>query len=198
MTAEPRAPSPPRPCRSTPVDDAPVIAGLAANPGFTEKGSAVALASGVVDTDVDSTLLTGAKVAITGGFVAGDTLNVDTTGTAVTATYDGTTGVLTLTGLDTAIDYQHVLASVTFSTPSDNPSNFGAAPTRDITWSVTDLDQTSPAHTNATATATTHIAITAINDAPVVTAGNTLDFNANTGQRNRGRSGNPCCTTSTA
>jgi hypothetical protein len=137
---------------------------------------------GVVVTDVDSTLFTGAKIAITGGFVAGDTLNVDTTGTAVTASYDSATGVLTLGGLDTAVDYQHVLASITFWTPSDNPSNFGTAPTRTVTWSLTDLDQTSPAHTNATGTTVTQIDITAINDAPVVNAGNTLNFDANNGQ----------------
>ena len=167
----------------TPVNDAPVVAGLGASAGFTENGNPVALSSGAVVTDVDSTLLTGASVAITNGFVAGDTLNVDTTGTAVTASYNGATGVLTLTGQDTLGDYQHVLASVTFTTPSDNPTSFGTEPTRTVTWSLTDLDQTSPAHVNATGTAVTSVAVIAINDAPVVTAGNTLNFDANTGQR---------------
>ncbi|MCU1500124.1 MAG: hypothetical protein JWM47_4077, partial [Acidimicrobiales bacterium] len=165
----------------TPVNDAPVMAGLNANTGFIENGVAVGLSSALVVSDADSTQLTGARVAI-GGFVAGDTLDVVTTGTAITSSYDAATGVLTLSGLDSAVDYQHVLASITFASSSDNPSNFGTQPTRSITWSLTDLDQTSPAHANATGTEATTIAITAINDAPVATAGNILNFNANAGQ----------------
>src|SRR5204862_180236 len=116
----------------TPVDDAAVVTGLAANPAFTENGAAVVLSPGVVVTDVDSTLLTGAQVAITGGFVAGATLTVDTTGTAITASYDGATGVLTLTGVASVADYQAALASVTFgSTTQRNGS-------RTIGWTVDD------------------------------------------------------------
>ena len=48
----------------TPVNDAPVVTGLAGTVGFTENGSAVGLSLGVVATDVDSTLFTGAKIAI--------------------------------------------------------------------------------------------------------------------------------------
>jgi large repetitive protein len=152
----------------TPVNDAPVMTGLNGTVGFTENGSAVVLSSGVVVSDVDSTLFTGAKVAITGGFVAGDTLNVDTTGTAVTASYNDATGVLTLSGQDTAIDYQNVLASVAFASTSDNPTSFGTEPTRTVTWSLTDLDQTSPSHANATGTVNTHVGITPVDDAPTV------------------------------
>jgi hypothetical protein len=164
-----------------PVNDAPVMTGLTASVGFTENGASVTLSPGIVVADVDSTLLTGAKIAITGGFVAGDTLDVVTTGTAVTASYDGATGVLTLSGLDTAADYRQVLASISFASTSDNPTNFGTKPTRTITWSLTDLDQTSAAHADATGTVVSHVAITAINDAPVIDAGHTLPFNANAG-----------------
>jgi hypothetical protein len=163
-----------------PVNDAPVMTGLTASVGFTENGAPVTLSPGITVADVDSSLLTGAKVAITGGFVDGDTLDVVAGGT-ITASYDGATGVLTLTGQATPAQYRAVLASISFTSTSDNPTSFGTRPTRTITWSLTDLDETSAAHANATGTAVTHVAVTAINDAPVIDAGQTLPFNANAG-----------------
>jgi VCBS repeat-containing protein len=165
-----------------PVNDAPVMTGHTASVGFTENGVPVVLSSGVVVADADSTLLTGATVAITGGFVAGDTLTAGVTKAGITVSYDSATGVLTLSGQDTKSNYQDVLASITFASTSDNPTSFGTQPTRTVTWSLTDLDQTSTAHANATGTAATNIDVTAINDAPVVSARPALNFDANTGQ----------------
>ena len=81
-----------------------------------------------------------ATVQISAGTFAGDgdVLVTDTTGIAITATYDSSTETLTLTGVDTFADYQHALQSVTFSSFNSNPTNFGSNGTRTITWTVND------------------------------------------------------------
>ena len=83
-------------------------------------------------------------MAISGGTFAGDgdVLAADTTGTSITASYNSTTEMLTLTGTDTLAHYQQVLDSVTFTTPSDNPTTFGSDPTRTVTWTVVDDQST--------------------------------------------------------
>ena len=67
-------------------------------------------------------------MTITGGTFAGDgdVLAANTAGTSITASYNSTTETLTLTGSDTLAHYQPVLDSVTFSSTSDNPTNFGS------------------------------------------------------------------------
>ena len=59
-------------------------------------------------------------------------------GTSITASYNCATETLTLTGSDTLAHYQQVLDSVTFVTPSDNPDDYGSAPTRTVTWTLND------------------------------------------------------------
>ena len=71
--------------------------------------------------------------------------------------------MLTLTGSATVADYQTALRSITFSSASDNPTSFGANLSRTISWTAND------GALNSTA-ATSTVAVTAVNDAPVVTA----------------------------
>src|SRR5262249_30052328 len=113
-------------------------------------------------------------VALTGGTFAGDgdVLAADTSNTSITASYDSTNEVLTLTGSDTLAHYKSVLDSVTFSNPTDNPTDFGSDPTRTITWTQADDTGT----TNNTGTSTSTIDITAINDAPSVVADVSVAF----------------------
>ena len=79
-------------------------------------------------------------MTITGGTFAGDgdVLGANTTGTTITASYNAATETLILSGSDTLAHYQQVLDSVTFASPSDNPTNFGSDPTRTVTWMVND------------------------------------------------------------
>ena len=70
--------------------------------------------------------------------------------------------VLTLSGTATVAQYQAALESVTFSSSSHNPTNFGTDTSRSISWVVSDGPQSSNL-------ATTTINITAVNDAPVIT-----------------------------
>ena len=151
----------------TAVDDAPVVtAGTTVS--YTEQGTATTLASTLTVSDVDNTNLAGATVSISAGFLAGDALNF-TNQNGITGSYNGSTGVLTLTGSTTVANYQTALRSITFSSTSDNPTSFGTDTSRTIGWTASDGTLSSTA-------ATSTVNITAVNDAPVVTAGTTASF----------------------
>ena len=119
-------------------------------------------------TDADNTTLASATVSITSGLFAGDALNF-TNQNGITGSYSSSTGILTLTGSASIANYQTALRSITFSSASDNPTNFGNDITRIVTWQVND------GAANSTA-ATTTLIVAAVNDAPVVTAGATVGF----------------------
>ena len=151
----------------TAVNDAPTLS-VATSASFTENVASIALSSAVTVSDPDNTTWTGATVKIATGTFAGDgdVLAADTTGTAITASYDASTETLTLSGTDTLADYRQVLQSVSFVTASDNPTNFGAAPTRTITWVVNDGSGSN----NLSTTQTETLSITAVNDPPTLSA----------------------------
>ncbi len=153
----------------TAVNDAPILLAGAAV-GYTEQGTAAVLDSGLTLSDADNTTLAGATVSITSGLFAGDTLNF-TNQNGISGSYDGGTGVLTLSGTSSVANYQAALRSITFSSASDNPTNFGSDTGRTITWQAND------GALNST-TATSTVTITAVDDAPVVTAGATVSFTA--------------------
>lgn len=152
----------------TPINDAPMldlngfaVAGINTTAAYTEGAAAVKIAEGVEISDADNTVLTGAKVSIESGFVAGDVLRVNggvsgTTASGIAYSYDAGTGVLTLIGSASVADYQTALATLAFKSDSDNP---GTA--RDIVVTVNDGSANSDA-------AHITLAVTPINDAPVL------------------------------
>ncbi|MFY9477244.1 MAG: cadherin domain-containing protein [Aquabacterium sp.] len=98
-------------------------------------------------------------------------LAATTTGTNITASYNSSTGVLTLSGTDTLSNYQQVLRSITYNNTSDNPSTTA----RTLTVTITDTY-------NQTASATSTITVTAVNDAPTAsTTGSSLGYTENDG-----------------
>jgi hypothetical protein len=111
---------------------------------------------GLTVTDLDSTNLTGATVAITAGFVSAQDTLAFTNQLGITGNYNSGTGVLTLTGTTTVANYQTALRSVTYQNSSDNPTA-----SRTITFTVDDG--------TSTGSATRGITINAVNDAPVNT-----------------------------
>ena len=150
---------------STPAPStSPTLAGTA-NVSFTENGAAVALSGAAAVSDPGSPTLVSATVALTGGTFTGDgdMLAAHTAGTSITASYNATAETLVLTGTDMLAHYQSVLDSVTFTTPSHNPSDFGADPTRTVTWTLND-----GIAGDTTGTATTTISIVPINDPPTL------------------------------
>jgi len=97
----------------------------------------VALDTAVTVTDPNGNLA-GATVTITAGLLAGDTLSASTAGTGIAASYDATTGILTLSGTDTLAHYAEVLDSVTYASTAADPTNGGADTSRTISWQVGD------------------------------------------------------------
>ncbi len=136
---------------------------------FTGGGSAVALDPTLSLSDPDSGgLLSGATVSLA-GFVAGDVLTANTTGLpSIIASYNGATGVLTLSGSDTLADYQAVLQSVTYSfNPSDgDPTADGSSDSRTVDWSITD----------GVASASNTSTLDEVHVAPTVTAGGSVTY----------------------
>ena len=139
----------------TAVNDAPVVTTTAGNLSFTENGAAAAIDSGLTVTDVDSTNLTGATVAITGNFASGQDVLAFANQLGITGNYNAGTGVLTLTGTTTVGNYQTALRTVTYQNSVDDPSTL----LRTVTFTAND-------GTN-TGSATRGITVTAVNDAPV-------------------------------
>jgi VCBS repeat-containing protein len=84
-------------------------------------------------------LISGARIEISSGFLAGDTLSVDTSGLPdLNVSYNAATGVLDITGADTAADYQAAMRSLSFSSSAADPTDGGADTERGITYQVED------------------------------------------------------------
>jgi hypothetical protein len=155
----------------TNVNDAPTIdldaddSGGSVGSGFDSSffggGGPVAIVD--VDatlSDLDSSDLVGLTVTITNLVDSGaEWLAADTTGTAITASYDAASGVLTLSGTDSLANYEQVLRSVTY----DNTASPPDASTRVIAFVADDgLD--------IGGVAEARVAVTAINVAPTASA----------------------------
>lgn len=136
----------------------------------------VAVISASTAADVDTTglddQLAGAVVRISSGFQSGAThqdrlqINGATSGTiagsGIAFSYDSTTGIMTLTGPATFAEYQAALVLVRYAVSGDNPTNYGADPTRTIAFSVSDGLMVSDEQAAT-------VNITAVNDNPVNT-----------------------------
>ena len=156
----------------TAVNDAPVLSGLEGTTlSYTENAAPTAVTSTLVVSDVDNANMVSASVSFTAGFATGqDLLSATTSATNITANYNGATGVLTLSGSDTKANYQSVLRSVTYENTSENPSTT----LRTLSFQVSDGALSSNV-------ATRDIALTAVNDAPVLSGleGTTLSYTEN-------------------
>jgi hypothetical protein len=150
-----------------PVNDAPVVtAGHTLN--YTENQAATAIDTALVVSDIDSANLASATVQITGNYINGEDLLAFANTATITGSFNAATGTLTLTGSDTVANYQAALRAVTYFNTSDTPS--GAARTVTIITNDGALNS---------APATDTINVSAVNDAPVVTAAHTLNYTEN-------------------
>jgi Right handed beta helix region len=119
--------------------------------GYQVGGAAVGVAHSLAVTDTASSTLASASVAITGGFLAGDTLNFANQA-GITGSYNASTGVLALSGSASLAAYQTALDSVTFSSSSADPTHsLGGAPDplRTVTFTINDGFQNSNSVTGA-------------------------------------------------
>src|SRR3954462_11910071 len=98
-------------------------------------GVLIAATANASVTDVDSANMGSARVVI-GSFSAGDSLTFSTAGTSVSGSYDSTTGVLTLSGVDPKAPYQTVIDTIRYLNTGDDPTAGGTLTTRDIAVTV--------------------------------------------------------------
>jgi len=141
------------------VNDAPALTATASSLAYTEGAGAVVIDPGLTVSDVDSSTLVGATVQLSDNYIPGQGLLGFATQGGITGSFDSSTGTLTLSGNGTAAQYQAALRSVTYNNTSDNPSTN----TRTVSFSVDDGSAL-----NAQGSATRHIDLTAVNDAPTL------------------------------
>ena len=121
------------------VVDKPVLSAGGAKI-YTENNPALSVDNAITLSDADDTQMSGGSISLTSGFLPGDVLAVDTTGTGITASYNAATGILTLSGTDTTANYQSVLRSLTYLSTSEDPNNNDtpANRSRTVTYSLSD------------------------------------------------------------
>lgn len=167
----------------TPANDAPTIdldADDSAASGrnyattWTEGGGPVMMADvDVVVADVDNSNLISTTVSL-GSLFDGtnELLSADTSGTNITASYNSSNGILTLSGVDTVANYEQVLGTVTYDNLSQKPTAFA----RIVTFAIYD-------GANYSQSAFTTVTINVVNDAPVASAieGSALSYTENIG-----------------
>ncbi|HET9564692.1 MAG TPA: hypothetical protein VFP27_09360, partial [Mycobacterium sp.] len=148
------------------VNDAPQET-VAATAAYTENGSPVTISPAATASDVDSTDLIYGEVRIVAGGFDGDILTVNglQSGTflGLDFSYDAGLRRLLFNNPAAVADYQALMQAVGFGSTSENPTNFGANPTRTLGWGLSDGENFS------SSAQTTQITITALNDAPVNT-----------------------------
>jgi hypothetical protein len=144
----------------TAVNDKPALVASDGSQAFTEGDAPVDVDDGISASDVDSADFVGATAQISAGLTAGDSLAVATQN-GISGVYNSGTGVLTLTGTASVADYQTALRSITYENGSDDPT----AATRTVTFQVDDGGATD----NLSDPVSRDIAVTPVNDAPVVT-----------------------------
>jgi hypothetical protein len=102
---------------------------------YSAGGAAVSIDSALQLSDDASTNQLGATVSISSGLLPGDTLNF-TDEKGIRGSYDGLTGVLTLSGKAGGADYQAALDSITFSFSAPDPTKGGTNLGRTFSWQV--------------------------------------------------------------
>ncbi|WP_430317600.1 DUF4347 domain-containing protein [Pseudomonas nitroreducens] len=147
----------------SPVNDAPTLNPANNSVSYTEGGSSAVLVGSLVLADADSTTFQGATVIIS-DFRSGDVLSVSVSG-GFSATYNGTTGVMQISGSGSLASLQAVLRSVSYSSSSDDPTFGGTDITRQVNFTVTDAEG------GTSNLATAQVTVTAVNDAPTLSGG---------------------------
>ncbi len=124
---------------------------------YTENDGPVAISSTLTLADVDDAYLESASVQITANYINGQDLLAFVNQNGITGTWNASTGTLTLAGQATVAQYQAALRSITYTNTSEQPNTA----TRTVQFTINDGDLNSN-------TQTRDIAITAVNDAPVI------------------------------
>ena len=156
----------------TATNDAPILTATSGALAYAEGAAATSVDAGLSVVDAEDNSLTAATVSFASGYQNGqDTLEY-TAVNGITGTFNASTGKLELTGTATAAQYQEALRSVKYV----NSSNTPVTTPRTVTFQVT--DNGSPAANSSPAARV--INVSAVNDAPVITAANTANTTTGT------------------
>ena len=134
---------------------------------YTENAAGTAITTMPAIADPDDSTIHSARITLR-ETIPGDRLNVGTMPAGVTATGDGT-GAIVLSGIASLAAYQQALAAITFDSTSDNPT----AQQRHIDVTVNDGLKDS-------ATATTTVTVTPVDDATTAAADDLIITNFGT------------------
>ena len=146
----------------TSVNDATVSSSIEGTAlSYTENDGAVNVTSSIAFTDVDDTNIESAVVQITGGYNSGEDVLSFTDQNGISGAYDSVSGTWTLSGTATLAEYETAIRSITYTNSSEQPDTT----TRTVSFTVNDGDVDSN-------TLTRDIAITGVNDAPILVATN--------------------------
>jgi hypothetical protein len=138
----------------TAVNSAPTVTTSGGSTAYTENAAPTVVDAAVTVTDPDSATLQSARVRISVGFESTDVLSF-TNQNGISGSYDAGTGVMTLTGASTVVNYQAALRDVKFNSTSDNPGT-----SKTVEFTAND----GVADSNA---ATKDLVITRVDDPPV-------------------------------
>jgi hypothetical protein len=150
----------------TPINDAPTVVTGNTPLNYQENQTATAIDAGLQLQDIDSPTLASASVRID-NFMADQDRLVFTGQNGITGAFNPQAGVLNLTGVATATQYQAALRSVGYVNSSDNPDTTQ----RHILITVDDGNAF-----NHITLATSTIDVSAINDAPQIDAPQALQL----------------------
>ena len=132
----------------TDTDQTPIVTTTGGTTSYVGASSAVTIDGGISVSDLDNTTQASGTVSISGGFHSGDTLGFVNDGSTmgnITASFNATTGVMTLTSSGataTNAQWASALKSVTFSSTSTTYGN------RTISFATSDGTKTSAAVTD--------------------------------------------------
>lgn len=138
-----------------PPNEAPILAGSSVQT-FTENAGPLVINPGAVISDLDQINMTGATVQITSHYQNGADVLGFAAQNGITGSFNAATGILSLSGSASIVDYQTALNSVTYQNTSHNPSNLD----REISFRVSDgIDLSAPI--------TSTVQVIPVNDAPI-------------------------------
>lgn len=148
------------------VDTPPILTTTGGTTAYTEDGPAVVIDPALTVSDIDSSTMSGATVALATAF-SGDELQF-TDQAGITGSYDSGSGELTLSGTASVSAYQVALRSIRFRTVGDDPDTT----MRTVRFAVRDATSSSTVERK-------NVTVRAVDDAPVVSSGATLAYTEN-------------------
>jgi len=117
-----------------PVNDPPVVTGTSADLSYRALTTPVVIDNQISVSDVDDTDISGATVAVSANYSAGEDILGFTDQNGISGSFNSVTGILTLSGAASITVYQAALASVTYENTVAAPS----AATKQIGFTVSD------------------------------------------------------------